>query len=1197
MKSNMMYTAFFTLVVFVAQGTLQAQVSFGQSEKINGQWGVSIIRGIKIMKRLLLLVCIGCYCLPGVARQLRYSQDVELTCLKVEYAETPIGIDVVSPRFSWQMVSSENRRGCSQAAYRLVVTSETGEKVWDSKKTKSSVSLNIEYAGKPLSAATRYNWALTVWDDSNQSHTAQSWFETGLMNTSLSAWDGAKWTGTGNNDLPLYSQYLSVFSLNYTIRLDEAAHSTHAAFVYGANDDRLTDKNKNLFHLENGKNESYISVELDIAPLLSGENARLNIYRAGYKPEDRKDTPYESYPVPQTIIHDGNKYEAHVISLSSVFGNTRIHIDGNAEENLIAALNLNPVGRGGNFTVFPVLADIGFSVAAGQTATFSKVEIRNFRSPANVLASWISEEKLSDTFRVFDPSRNSMPELQTTFNISRDRIAKARLYITARGIYEAYLNGKRIGSDYFNPGLTQYNKTHLYQTYDVTDCIRTGENTLGALLGEGWWSGNVTYSGENWNFFGDRQSLLAKLVVTYPDGTADVTVSNPSTWVYSTDNPTVYGSFFQGEVYDATGEAQPKRWKPAEEVALEGTAYHPLDNYLSMTLTGQFGQTVKQVRELTARSVEEVRPGVFVYDMGQNMVGVPQIRLSGMKAGRKIVLRYAEVKYPDLPEYSGNAGMIMLENIRAAMAQDIYITRGGEETISPRFTFHGYRFIEITGIDKPLPPEAVKGRVLSSIDNLSSHYETSDSRINRLWENITWSIFGNFLSIPTDCPQRNERMGWSGDISVFSRTASYLANIPQFLRRHLLAMRDVQGQDGRFPDVAPLGGGFGGILWGSAGITVAWESYQQFGDRQMLTEHYPAMKDYMEYLILKINPQSGILKEKDLGTGAILGDWLCPKDVKNEKALLWESYFIYDLELMSKAAAVLNKNNDAERFKQLCAERKTFFNKNYIDASTGKTVFKGDAIDTQSSYALAFAFNIINEKHRETALENFTASITRENRSNDGTVCPPYSLMTGFIGTAWISRALADNGYADMAYRLLQQTTYPSWLYPVEQGATTIWERLNSYTHTNGFGGNNGMNSFNHYSFGAVGAWMYSHSLGIERDENSPGFKHFILQPHPDTSGGMTFAKGHYDSMYGRIESGWTIENDGCRYRFAVPANTSATLYLKTPSAHAVVEGKKPFASAQGVKYVGEKDGKHVFELLSGNYDIQVKGSDSRTIE
>ncbi|MBN1768028.1 MAG: family 78 glycoside hydrolase catalytic domain [Prolixibacteraceae bacterium] len=1140
------------------------------------------------------------------------AEDINIVKLRTEYTATPLGVDVLQPRFSWQMESQ--KQGCYQNAYQIIVNDEAGVKVWDSGRIQSDISLNIKYAGVALKPCTRYTWKVSVWDQAQKQHLAESWFETGLMNPDpqLSAWDNAKWIGGTDDNLVLYSHFLPVFKMNVSLQLDVVSSSTRAGFIYGANDERLMDKNKNIYLLENKKDSSFILVELDIAPLNSNKPALLNIYRNGYSQNDKKNVPFKSFLISDSIINTKNKYDVHTIYLTSVLGDTKIYIDGDTQSNFLGDVNLNPVGRGGDYIAFPVIADVGFYVPEKQIAYFSNFEIENYRTPSNTIYSdfhtpYKIDGAAKSVMVLTNPSRNSMPMLRTIFTTSSGVIKKARLYVTARGIYEIYLNGKRIGTDYFNPGATQYPKTHLYQTYDVTENILKGQNALGAILGEGWWSGGSTFMGEYWNFFGDRQSILAKLVITYSNGKTDVITTNPNTWKYFNDGPVVYGSFFQGEVYDATKEKLVVNWSTAmyndsawdnsSEIILEGnintdiTWGNPpqVDNYSQMNLIGQYGETVKKIIELTAVSVEEVRRGVFVYDMGQNMVGVPKIYLTDIMQGKKIVLRFAEVKYPNIPAYKENMGMIMLENIRAAMAQEIYIAKGGNETINPRFTYYGYRYVEITGIEKALPLDAVKGEVLSSIHELTSKYETSNQRVNKLWENMTWSTFGNFLSIPTDCPQRNERLGWSGDISVFSRTASYLANVPQFFRRHMLAMRDVQRADGRFPDVAPLGVGFGETIWGSAGITVAWESYLQYNDKEMLVEHYQAMKKYIDYLILDINTQSGIFKEKELGNWGSLGDWLSLEDNKNEKVLFWEAYFIYDLDIMSKMAIILNKKDDAESFSKLCTERKAFFNKTYIDETTGKTCFRGKIVDTQTSYVLPLAFDIIDDKNIGAVQRNLANTITRHNKTDQNIDCPPYSLMTGFIGTAWINKALSDNGYSNLAYGLLQQTSYPSWLYPVEQGATTIWERLNSYTHTDGFGGNNNMNSFNHYSFGAVGAWMYNYSLGITRDENSPGFKHFVLRPEPDITGKMTYAKGYYDSMYGRIESNWEVKNNTCSYTFVVPANTTATVYIPASKENDVTENGKSASKASGVKFLGMEKNKALYLVGSGEYKFVAK--------
>ena len=1144
--------------------------------------------------------------------------------LKVEYTATPIGIDVERPRFSWKMFAPE-QKGRRQSAYALTVKDQDGTLVWQTGKVSSAQSLNIDYAGKPLAAARRYDWSVEVWDENGRPARNASWFETGLgkSDAKLEAWSGAKWIGGSDQDMVLYSPYLPVFKLNYTMQLDQASGSTRAGFVYGANDPRLMDKFKNLYQLENPKNASWLMLEIDIAPLLSKPKsaAMLNIYRAGYHPQDRKDVPLKSFAIPLSLVNEHNLYAAHRVSLSSNLGRTRIAINGSGKEHVVADLNLNPLGEGGDFTAFPVVADIGFYAPRGQSAAFAQVELRHFRNPSNVissehLAAYRIDGGQDGRMVVADPSRNAMPMLRTAFSTSARTISQARLYVTARGVYEIFLNGKKVSDDYFNPGLTQYNRSHLYQTYDVTALVKPGENALGAMLGEGWWSGAATYMGQFWNFFGDRQSLLAKLVITYADGKQDVIVTDPAKWHYFNDGPLRYGSLFQGEVYDAskeklvrnwsTAQYDASAWKPAVEVGLPGhisqdaaNAQHEMptvDDYSQWQLSGQFGAPVRQVRELQARSVREVRPGVFVYDMGQNMVGVPAVTLSGMAPGKKVGLRYAEVIYPDLPRYAGNAGMIMLENVRAAMAQDSYITRGGTEMVAPRLTSHGFRFIEISGIPKALPLAAVKGRVISSVHKLASHYETSNAQVNKLWENITWGTYSNFLSIPTDCPQRNERLGWSGDISVFSRTASYMAEMPQFLRRHMLAMRDTQRADGRFTDVAPLGGGFGGVLWGSAGITVAWESYQQYADKALVAEHYDAMKRYIDFVMAKnIDRKSGILVQEDPTAWSNLGDWLGPEQGKNDNSLLWEAQFINDLQIMGKFAALLGKAADAKAFEQLIDQRTQFFNKTYIDPQSGKTVRSsfnqfpdqkrsaGELVDTQTSYVLPLVFKLLGDKDRDAAARNLAAAMQRANRSDGGAALPPYSLMTGFIGTAWINTALSDTGRSDLAYRLLQQTSYPSWLYPVSQGATTVWERLDSYTDTNGFGENNRMNSFNHYSFGAVGAWMLDHSLGIARDEASPGFQHFILKPETDPSGGIRYAKGHYEALYGRIESSWKKTGDKTDYAFAIPANTSATVLIPASHAGAVtVDGKR--GDSPHVKLLRLENGNAVFKVASGRY-------------
>ncbi|WP_163714828.1 family 78 glycoside hydrolase catalytic domain [Mangrovibacterium lignilyticum] len=1161
--------------------------------------------------------------------------------LTVEYTTVPLGIDVEKPLFAWQMLAPENERRYFQTAYQIEVEDSSDELVWDSGKIEDQKALAIQYDGSPLEASTRYRWTVTVWDQNGKAHRASSWFETGLMNPEIEAWDGAQWIGGSDDDLVFFSDYELIFNAKYDVTINNG--STKAGFVYGANDLRLMDKYKNIYQLENKHNESYIKLELDISELEESANglAKFNVYRAGYAPNDQADVPFKTFIIKSTVINSKNKYASHNIEFKSAYGKISISIDGNDEffvkskadepQNELpafmrrdsgATVILNPVGPDHDYIPFGMVCEMGFAMDAGQQAKFSNVEILNNRMPNNPLfkenltadyngifsgqvtiddGAYLVDGGKGGKFVVADPSHNSTPMLRTEF-ITKNKIASARLYVTARGIYEVFINGEKVGNDHYNPGQTQYNKTHFYQTYDVTGLLKEGKNAMGAMMSEGWWSGLLSF-GATWNHFGDRQSLLAMLEIIYTDGEKQTITSNDRDWKYFNDGPIIYSSLDLGEVYDATKDADiegwtspgfdDSAWDRASMVPLEGTTFSgevreftgavTQFNYDDVKLVGQIGNNAGVFNVLAAQSMDEVRPGVYVYDMGQNFVGVPKITLEDGIAGDSMIMRVAEILYPDLEESGNNVGMIMTENYRAAISQDIYIMKDGHQVFQPKFTSHGCQYIEITGIDKPLPLEAVQGVAISSVTELSADYKTSNPKVNQLWSNLTWSNVDNFLTLPTDCPQRNERMGWSGDISVFSRTATYLSNSDQFLRRHMFAMRDVQKESGKFSDIAPIGGGFGGVLWGSAGLTVPWEVYQQYNDVALLKEHYDAMVAYIDYLETTINPETGITNDGQLG------DWLGPQNNRLGTPYLTTAYHVYDLEIIKNVAEILGKKEDAARFEKMYQQRKAFFNKTFINAD-GKTMglvggggfgappgqkaaFK--LADTQTSYAVGLALGVFDDAVELQMAKNLAEAIGRKNTDDNGVLRPEYSLMTGFIGTAWVSKGLSDYGYNEAAYRLLQNDSYPSWLYSIEQGATTIWERLNGYTVENGFGGNNSMNSFNHYSFGAVGQWMIAYSLGIQRDE--PGFQKFILQPTPDPSGMMTWAEGHYDSMYGEIYSKWEVKNGQLLYDAVVPANTSATLYLPAKSETDVLD-------SDGCELANFENGKAVYQLKSGSY-------------
>jgi alpha-L-rhamnosidase len=1176
----------------------------------------------------------------------------DIVNLKTNTQVTPIGSDISIPQFSWQMISKDKKKDRMQVSYQINVKDEKGTTVWKTKKIDSDISHSIQYKGNSLQPSTRYTWEVTVWDNYKKTDVASSWFETGLLNTSIDAWSGAQWIGVANEDLNLYAHYQGIYKIEYDLQLDQASQSTKASFVFGANDPRMMNKYQNLMGQENKKDQSYIAIELDLSGIGKDTNqvAILNIYRVGYTNTDNDKLPFRSLKIPHRLINLSNQYEKHKIYIiNDDFTIFEFYLGEVNPSNRIEdasmippspppfgkrGLNLNPVGAGHDYLTFPMLSEIGFKTDENQKAIFSNLKIKNLRHPSNEL--FYEDLQKTDsktifnhpnltvengkyhisgkTFCVADPSHDAVPMLRTEFNTGNTNIKKARLYVTARGIYELYLNGKKVGNEYFNPGLTQYNKNHMYQTFDITKELVSGMNAIGAWLGEGWWSGNLTYLGTNWNYFGDRSSLLMKIVITNQDGTEKVITSNDKEWKVNTDGPIRVGSFFQGEVYDATKEAaingwakigyDDSKWQKANEVTLAESGFAgvaPKLNYDDFKLVGQMGENVTKVKTLTAIGVKEVRPKVFVYDMGQNMVAIPQVKITNGKNGQRINMRFAEVSYPDLPAYKGNEGMVMMENIRAALATDIAILKGGDEYIQPRFTFHGYRYVEITGLDSPIPINDVKALVISSVNELSSKYETSDPLVNKLWENITWSLRSNFVSIPTDCPNRNERMGWSGDISVFARSATYLSDANLFLRRHLLGMRDIQFPSGRFTDVAPVGGGFGGTLWGSAGITIPWETYRQYGDLQLLDEHYDAMKKYVDFLQTKIDKETGILNEGPLG------DWLSPEGNKNDNTLFWMSYYAYDLDIVSKAAKILGRNEDARKYQLQADLIKQKFNDTYIDKVSHKTIKsglrtgfmgppnerdnrtaseKGKIMDTQASYAIPLGLGTFNGENLPFALQNLRNAIERKSIDDSGKERPSHSLMTGFIGTASISQALTQNGANDLAYKLLTNKQYPSWLYSVVNGATSIWERLNSYTLEDGFGGNNSMNSFNHYSFGAVAAWMYEHSLGIQRHPTIPAFKEFVLAPSIDPTGSIKYAKGYYDSTYGRIESEWAVDGGKVIYKVTVPSNTKANLHLPATSINQIKANGKKLKSWKDAVI---KNNEVILPLGSGTFEFIIE--------
>ncbi|MDE6291643.1 MAG: family 78 glycoside hydrolase catalytic domain, partial [Muribaculaceae bacterium] len=525
--------------------------------------------------------------------------------------------------------------------------------------------------------------------------------------------EGAEWITVHSEALPIYPDYLSVFRLGFRIDMPKG---DCASLLFGVDDPRLMDANKNIYGLSNLPGESYFRLQLE------GDSIRL--FRIGYHPEDDPSKALGVFPV------DNFSNSGDSIEIAVNYGHLDVFVNGRKA----GYKGVNPLGNGGDYIAFPVLGGVAVEIPKKSKAVISDITVSNFRDPRNTLARLATKDegvrgkgKVKTSMK--KPIR-SMPEMRGVISVdARKKVRKATANATAMGIYDLYVGGKRVNDEYFLPGSTQYNKTHLYHTFDITDFLKPGDNEIRARLGEGWWSGPSTYMGEYWNFFGDRQGLLAEITVEYTDGSEDRFVTSPETWEYSVDGPVIVGSFFQGEVYDARKEDM--NWYPAVSLPF-GEAVAPVaGGWDNVRIRPTFGDRVLAVDTLTAVSMTEPRPGVYVYDMGQNMAAVPYLAFTGLERGQEVTVRHGEVLYPDMPQYASNAGMVMTENLRAAMCTDKYIASGNRaEVFSPRHTLHGYRYLELTGLDTPLPLEAVKSVPVSSVHGFKAHFECSDTLLN-----------------------------------------------------------------------------------------------------------------------------------------------------------------------------------------------------------------------------------------------------------------------------------------------------------------------------------------------------------------------------------------------------------------------------------------------------------------------------------
>lgn len=1103
-----------------------------------------------MLRKLFLAITAFLTLLPAGAQ--------EITRLTTEYMDRPMGIDVKQPVFGWQMQS--DRYGAAQTAYRIVFATseenlENGTYTYDSGTVNSPASVCIKYNGPELAPCTRYYWQVLVTDERGKVHESPaSWFETGLMG---GLWGNAMWIASNK-------MQLSPYRFDYAIEYDvETAKPGPAKFIFGA-----------------PQEDCYVFVMLD-----TRDSAKVMLGNALYNKETVQHTINVSNIIPKA---DATK-KHHI----------RIEVRGGGNYDMKVSLNGRALSQGNYMPVNCMrdsigrpqarLFSIGYRQPQGFDAVFSNIKLLNYKWDNLVLNSdpKTYNAKGDDKAVLWMPSSDiNAPIMRKNVNVAK-AVKRARLYATARGAYWFYINGQRVGDGYLNPGWTDFRHRIMYNTYDVTQMLRQGNNALGIELGHGWFCDDFGWAGAMWgDQYGYKPSALAMIKVEYTDGTNETFVTD-NTWKVYNGGPLYVNNLYHGVIYDAQREVDGWKEPGFNDAAWEKVAILPPPP-ASTEIQGYVGLEIKNNITLTAKKMTRIG-NRFIYDMGQNFAGVPRLKNMKGRKGQTITIHFAEMLYPEtVPEnprapltrehYERNKGQMYMDNYRSAISTDYYTFRGSPEgeTFEPPFTQHGYRYVSIDGLDEPLPLEDVEGIVLESVGEQISRYETSNADINQLFSNIVWGQRGNFLAVPTDCPQRDERLGWTGDANVFCRTSTYNMMTGPFFNRWFYTLRDQKSENGDVGGYYPFMGGTKegaprsgferGCGWSDVTITVPWEMYQQYGDLGFVERHYGAMKDYMKFL-------ESQAKDYIYPDAFYWGDWLAP--MPTNISMLSTAYFGYDAKLMREMAKALGKTDDAVYYDKLYRNISRAFC-NYFFDSEGYTI-EGNhegtpRMDTQTSYLVPLAFLELPEDLQQKAVKHLLETIKRSD----------YHLQTGFIGTPLLCNVLSNFGYNDIAYRLYTQTEYPSWLFPVKQGATTMWERWNSYTIKEGFG-DVSMNSFNHYAYGAIEEWIMSHNLGIQRDENRPGYKHILMQPKIDDT--FSFVKGGFRSVYGDIASAWEIKPSGTEIEFTIPANTTATFTLPVSS----MDNLKLKKGKKGVSSKSFDDGKAVYELKSGTYKFILK--------
>jgi alpha-L-rhamnosidase len=1033
------------------------------------------------------------------------------TFLRCEYLNDPVGIDATQPRLMWELEGKgRNQR---QTAYHILVATsprllnETDADLWNSQKVTSDETAHVRYAGKELKSAQQIFWQVRVWDGDGQP----------------SDWSApAKWSMGLLHDEDWRAKWIGLEGSTVTNVLRGADWICFPA----DNAEPPTSVAKRFY-----RREFVIPTDREIK--------RAVFLNTG----DREVTEWVNGPAAR--LEPG---ETNVVALTSVVPGDTVKSGG-----VVGLLKIECMA--GEPLLIPT--DERWKVATN--------EIPHWNEPGFDDSQWPAAKSLGPAgsqpwgeVRIAEDRRLPARWLRKEFTV-RKKIRRATVYYSGLGWSELYLNGVKVGDHVLSPGLTEYPRRVFYVAFDVTRQVRAGKNALGAVLGNG-------------RYYSPRSSVYASmpshgfpklrlhLRLEHNDGTISEVVSDES-WKLTADGPIVANNDYDGEEYDARKELgdwagvgyDDAKWQHAETVPAPAGK-----------LVAQMMEPIRVTRTFKPVTVSEPKPGVLVFDLGQNIVGWCRLKVSGA-AGTTVTLRHSETLKPN--------GTLHLPNLRSAQATDVYILKGeGLELWQPRFTTHGFRYVEVRGFPGKLYVQSLEACVVNDDLRATGEFTSSNPLLNQIYRNAVWGVRGNYKSIPMDCPQRDERQGWLGDRSEGSRGEAYLFDNAALYAKWLQDIRDVQWDNGSLPDVAP---GFwptrtDNVVWPSSAIIIPNFIHEHFADAEVPARNYETGKRWMDFMGRHVN--NGIITRDNYG------DWCVPpedprlihsNDPKRQtgKALLATTYFYHDARLMENFARHLGRTGDEAQFAALAETLKTAFNKYYFNRKLGQY-----DNGTQTSFILPLAFGLVPEDERERVFGNLVRNITEVTHSHVG---------TGLVGGQYLYRVLTDNGRADLAYTLATQTNYPGYGYMISQGATTIWELWNGDTATFS------MNSGNHVMLlGDFLIWLYEDLAGIAADPAQPGFKHIVMKPHPVDD--LKFVRASYHSVRGLIASEWHQSPDTFDWRITIPPNTTATIFIPATNAERVTESGKPAREAEGVEFIRREKDRAVFRIRSGEYHFAV---------